>query len=84
MRSHVVADFPCAFFLLMMVDQIDEHVAGYNSWERSPCALLLMVVEQIDGLVAGYKIPGQYIQMKVGDSKPAYIALASSPKESQR
>lgn len=30
-------------------------------------------------LTAGYTIPGQYVQLTVGDAKPAFMAIASAP-----
>ena len=33
----------------------------------------------IGDLASGYTIGGQYLQLKVGDSKPAFYAIASAP-----
>eukprot|EP00899_Mesostigma_viride_P014885 jgi/Mesvir1/23398/Mv21092-RA.1 len=39
-------------------------------------------VSKVPGL--SYTKPGQYVQFKVGDSKPAFMAIASSPKEAKK
>lgn len=37
------------------------------------------VLIDIGELAAGYTKPGQYVQVKVGDSKPGFFAIASAP-----
>lgn len=34
--------------------------------------------------LAGYTRPGQFVQIKVGEGRPAYFAIANSPAEAQR
>ena len=40
-------------------------------------------VEVGEALSQGYDKPGQFVQLKVGDSKPAFIAIACPPAEAQ-
>jgi len=40
---------------------------------------LQSLVLDIGILAEGYRIPGQFIQIKVGDSKPGFYAIASPP-----
>ncbi|GMH41348.1 hypothetical protein BSKO_09258 [Bryopsis sp. KO-2023] len=37
------------------------------------------IMVDIGGLSSGYTTPGQFLQLKVGDGKPAFIAIASPP-----
>ncbi|GLC41251.1 hypothetical protein PLESTB_001082400 [Pleodorina starrii] len=37
------------------------------------------VVIDVGPIAAGYAVPGQFIQIKVGDSKPGFFAIASAP-----
>ncbi|EFJ45138.1 hypothetical protein VOLCADRAFT_106094 [Volvox carteri f. nagariensis] len=37
------------------------------------------LVIDVGPLAAGYAVPGQFIQIKVGDSKPGFFAIASAP-----
>ncbi|KXZ42498.1 hypothetical protein GPECTOR_141g696 [Gonium pectorale] len=37
------------------------------------------VVLDVGTLAAGYTVPGQFVQVKVGDSKPGFFAIASAP-----
>lgn len=36
-------------------------------------------IVDIGDLAGGYTIGGQYVQLKVGDSKPGFFAIASAP-----
>ena len=40
---------------------------------------LVRVMVDIGQLAKGYTKGGQYLQLKVGDSKPGYFAIASAP-----
>jgi hypothetical protein len=40
---------------------------------------LHQVLIDIGELATGYTTPGQYVQVKVGDSKPGFFAIASAP-----
>lgn len=40
---------------------------------------LQSLVLDIGALASGYHIPGQFVQIKVGDSKPGFYAIASPP-----
>lgn len=40
---------------------------------------LHQLVLEVGPLAAGYTVPGQYMQVKVGDSKPGFFAVASAP-----
>lgn len=40
---------------------------------------LVKITVDMGGLAKEYKKGGQYIQIKVGDSKPAFYAIASAP-----
>ena len=42
-----------------------------------------LLVEVGEALSQGYDKPGQFVQLKVGDSKPAFIAIACPPAEAQ-
>ncbi len=48
--------------------------------KRSPSGTQLVALE-LDHVPADYVNPGQFLQVTVGDLKPAYYALASSPGE---
>ncbi|KAG2486349.1 hypothetical protein HYH03_014930 [Edaphochlamys debaryana] len=37
------------------------------------------LVLDVGPLAAGYTVPGQFVQVKVGDSKPGFFAIASAP-----
>ena len=39
----------------------------------------LITVEVPENIKEGYTVPGQYCQMKVGDGKPGFYAIASAP-----
>ena len=41
---------------------------------------LQALIVDIGELATGYKIPGQFVQIKVGDSKPGFYAIASPPE----
>ncbi len=47
--------------------------------ERGLLAQLVKITVDMGGLAKDYTKGGQYIQIKVGDSKPAFYALASAP-----
>ena len=44
-----------------------------------PAVQLVKITVDMGGLAKDYTKGGQYIQIKVGDSKPAFYALASAP-----
>lgn len=44
---------------------------------------LVRVTVDIGQLAKGYTKGGQYLQLKVGDSKPGYFAIASAPSPEQ-
>lgn len=49
---------------------------------NSPAAagpLHKVVIDVGAPLAAGYTVPGQFVQVKVGDSKPGFFAIASAP-----
>ncbi len=46
---------------------------------ESPAVQLVKITVDMGGLAKDYTKGGQYIQIKVGDSKPAFYALASAP-----
>lgn len=43
----------------------------------------LLTVDVGADIAAGYKTGGQFLQMKVGDSKPAFMAIATAPSKVQ-
>lgn len=42
---------------------------------------MYIITVDAPGSLETYKVAGQYVMMKVGDSKPAYFAVASAPGE---
>ncbi|GIL50738.1 hypothetical protein Vafri_6886 [Volvox africanus] len=51
-------------------------VVSNTSAAAGPLHKLLI---DVGPLAAGYAVPGQFIQIKVGDSKPGFFAIASAP-----
>ncbi|KAG2422477.1 hypothetical protein HXX76_016001 [Chlamydomonas incerta] len=50
-----------------------------NSPAAAAGALHKVVIDVGAPLAAGYAVPGQFVQVKVGDSKPGFFAIASAP-----
>lgn len=47
--------------------------------EESVLMQMMRLWVNIGTLASGYTKPGQFLQLKIGDSKPAFIAIASAP-----
>ena len=50
----------------------------YDSLQHLLLQLKKLIVD-IGSLAEGYKTAGQFVQIKVGDSKPGFFAIASAP-----
>ena len=51
-----------------------------DRWQEAT-DLVGLRVEVPEGIAASYHVPGQYVQLRLWQQEPAYLAIASAPGE---